>query len=143
MHGFDEASERGMDELSTIGTSHIAELRPDGSIVKTVITPQEVGLQPSRFEELASTRDVKQNALMLLRVILGKDDGPKSDIICLNTAPILYVMGKAKDLREGIAMARHAIRNGQALNKLRDWVGSQNVTPADGLPTLNRMIAEA
>jgi anthranilate phosphoribosyltransferase len=143
MHGLDDASDRGMGELSTIGTSHIEELRSDGSIVKTVITPRDVGLQPGRFEDLASARDVKHNALMLLGVILGKDDGPRSDIICLNTAPLLYVMGKAKDIREGIDMARHAVRNGQALKKLREWVSSQNVTPADGLSVLDRMIAEA
>jgi anthranilate phosphoribosyltransferase len=143
MHGLDDASERGMDELSTIGPSHIAELRPDGSIVNSTITPQDVGLQPGRFEDLASTRDVKQNALMLLRVLLGKDDGPRSDIICLNAAPVLYVMGKVKDIREGIDMARHAVRNGEALKKLREWVSSQNVTSADGLSILDRMIAEA
>jgi anthranilate phosphoribosyltransferase len=143
MHGLDDSSDRGMDELSTIGTSHIEELRSDGSIVKTVITPQDVGLRSGRFEDLASARDVKHNALILLGVILGKDDGPRSDIICLNTAPLLYVMGKAKDIREGIDMARHAVRNGQALKKLREWVSSQNVTPADGLSVLDRMIAEA
>jgi anthranilate phosphoribosyltransferase len=143
MHGRDDSSDRGMDELSTLGTSNIAELRPDGSIVNSTITPQEVGLRSASFEDLASARDVKQNALMLLRVLLGKDEGPRSDIICLNAAPVLYVMGRAKDIREGIDMARHAIRNGQALKKLREWVSCQNVTPADGLPILDRMIAEA
>ena len=53
---------------------------------------------------------------------MGKDEGPRSDIICLNAAPMLYTMGQACDLRTGIAMAREAIANGSALEKLRDWV---------------------
>jgi anthranilate phosphoribosyltransferase len=74
---------------------------------------------------------------------MGKDEGPRSDIICLNAAPMLSIMGQARDLRAGIAMAREAIANGSALEKLRDWVTWQNAQPGDGLPTLERMIARA
>lgn len=142
MHGLDEASGRGMDELSTLGQSHVAELFPDGSIQRSEINAQSLGLAPARFEDLASTRDVHENALRLLGVILGKDTGPRADIVCLNAAPVLYVMGKVKDLGEGIAMARHALQNGKALEKLRHWVTAQNINPADGLSILDRMIAQ-
>ena len=56
---------------------------------------------------------------------------------------MLYIMGQARDLREGLTLAREAIANGSALEKLRAWVTWQNATPADGLPTLERMIAQA
>jgi anthranilate phosphoribosyltransferase len=86
---------------------------------------------------------VKQDALAILRVILGKDTGPRSDIICLNVAPVLYVMGKVSTLDDGIAMARAAIRSGNAEKKLRAWVSWQNAKPEDGLPILGRMVAQA
>jgi anthranilate phosphoribosyltransferase len=143
MHGLEDGTGKGMDELSTIGSSHIGELRADGIIERTQITPEDVGLRRARFEDFASSPDVKESALAILRVILGKDSGPRSDIICLNAAPVLYVMGKVDNLTDGIAMARSAVRNGSAAKKLREWVTWQNAKPQDGLPVLERMIAQA
>ena len=143
MHGLDEATGKGMDELSTMGPTHVAELFPGGHIESYVITPAEVGLRRGRFEELASSRDVQQDAFALLRVIAGKDNGPRSDIVCLNAAPLLHVMGKARDLRDGLDMARQAVADGSALMKLRAWVSSQNERPEDGLQVLERMLEQA
>ena len=71
---------------------------------------------------------------------MGKDQGPRDDIVCLNAAPLLYITGKAKDLKAGIDMAREAIGNGNALEKLRNRVNWQNEKPEDGLPILEKMI---
>jgi anthranilate phosphoribosyltransferase len=84
---------------------------------------------------------VERDAIALLRVIMGRDEGPRRDIVCLNAAPLLYVMGKAKNLKDGIVMAREAIRTGKALEKLRAWVTWQNAKPDEGLAKLQRMIA--
>jgi len=143
MYGLEAGSDMGMDELSTLGPTHVAELRADGRIERSTVTPEDLGLRRARFADLASSREVQQDALALLRVIMGKDEGPRSDIICLNAAPMLYIMGQARDLRTGIAMAREAIANGSALEKLRAWVTWQNTQPGDGLPTLECMIARA
>ena len=143
MHGLEESSGQGMDELSTLGPTHVAELRADGCIERYTVTPEDFGLRRARFADLASSRNVHQDALALLRVLMGKDDGPRHDIICLNAAPMLYIMGQARNLREGMAMARETIANGSALEKLRTWVTWQNTTPADGLSTLERMLALA
>jgi anthranilate phosphoribosyltransferase len=142
MHGLDDQSDKGMDEVSTLGTTHVAELKEDGSIENYEITPEEFGIQKGRFEDVASTREVQRDALALLRVLAGKDTGPRADIVCLNAAPLLYVMGKANDLREGLDMARQAVAEGKALEKLRDWVTWQNEKPEDGLPTLEKMIGQ-
>ena len=140
MHGLDDKSQKGMDEVSTLGTTHVAELKEDGTIEKYTIVPEDFGIKPAQFDEVASSRDVQNDSLMLLRVIMGKDEGPRSDIVCLNAAPLLYVMGKAKDLKEGVDMAREAIENGSALEKLRSWVTWQNENPEDGLSILEQKI---
>lgn len=140
MHGLDDVSGRGLDELSTLGPTHVSELFSDGRTASYILNPEGLGLRRGRFEELASSRDVHRDALALLGVIAGKDDGPRSDIVCLNAAPMLYVMAKARDLRQGIDMAREAVANGRALAKLRQWVTWQNVTPEKGLPILDRML---
>ena len=140
MYGLDDMSQKGMDEVSTLGTTHVAELKEDGTIEKYTFVPEDFGIKRAQFEELASSRNVQNDALTLLRVIMGKDQGPPSDIVCLNAAPLLYVTGKAKDLKEGIDMAREAVANGSALEKLRSWVTWQNETPEAGLPVLEKMI---
>ena len=45
-----------MDEVSTLGTTHVAELKEDGSIDKYTITPGDFGIKPAQFEELAGVR---------------------------------------------------------------------------------------
>ena len=140
MHGLDADGKNGMDEASTLGKTHVAELTEDGRIEKYDLAPEDLGLKRAQFADIASSRDVKNDSLALLRVIMGKDQGPRSDIACLNAAPLLLVTGRAKDLKQGIDMARTAIADGAALAKLRDWVTWQNETPADGLPVLEKMI---
>ncbi len=142
MHGLDDNSGQGMDEVSTLGTTHVAELREDGSIENYEIAPEDFGIPRGTFEEIASTRDVQRDALALLRVLAGKDTGPRADIVCLNTAPLLYVMGKAGSLKQGVEMARQAIADGRPVEKLRDWVTWQNDKPEDGIPKLETLIGQ-
>ena len=85
---------------------------------------------------------MKRDALALLRILAGKDGGPRCDIVCLNAAPLLYITGKAKTLEEGLQMARGAVASGKALAKLRDWVTWQNESPEDGLHILGEMLGQ-
>jgi len=142
MHGLDEQSGKGMDEVSTVGPTHVAELNEDKTIKTYDLRPEDFGIQRARFEDVASSRDVHKDALALLKVLAGKDKGPRYDIVCLNAAPLLYATDKAKDLRAGLEMAREAVTDGRALKKLRDWVSWQNETPEKGLPTLEKMLAQ-
>lgn len=142
MHGLDENSDKGMDEVSTLGVTHVAELRENGSIENYEITPEDFGIKRGAFEEVASSRDVQKDAVALLKVLAGRDTGPRADIVCLNAAPLLYVMGKAKDLGQGVEMARQATAEGKPVEKLRDWVTWQNEKPEDGIPTLEKMLAQ-
>jgi anthranilate phosphoribosyltransferase len=142
MHGLDDESKKGMDEISILGTTHGAELGEDGSIRTFTLTPEEFGIKRARFEDIASSRDVQRDALALLRVLAGKDRGPRYDIVCLNAAPLLYITGRAATLQYGLKMAREGVATGKALAKLRDWVTWQNEKPEDGLPILEKMLAQ-
>ena len=142
MHGLDDQSHLGMDEVSILGPTKVAELAEDGEIRQYTLTPEEFGVKKARFEDVASSREVKSDALALLRVLAGRDEGPRADIVCLNAAPLLYVTGKAGDLKEGFAMARKALNDGGALEKLRQWVKWQNQNPEDGEPKLESMIGQ-
>jgi anthranilate phosphoribosyltransferase len=85
---------------------------------------------------------VKRDALALLRVLAGKDTGPRADVVCLNAAPLLYITGRASTLKDGLRMASEAVAGGKALAKLRDWVSWQNEMPEDGIPRLEKMLEQ-
>jgi anthranilate phosphoribosyltransferase len=70
------------------------------------------------------------------------EQGPKTDIVCLNAAPILYLMGKARDLKEGFGISRRTLESGKALAKLREWVREQNSDAEHGENKLECLLRE-
>jgi len=113
VHGHD-----GMDELTTTGSTSIAELK-NGEIRVFEITPADVGLTPARLSDLIGG-DAEVNAAAIRRVLAGAHE-PFRDIVVLNAGAALYVADLASDLAEGVRMAAAAIddgRAGRALEKL-------------------------
>lgn len=143
MYGLDDSSDKGMDELSTVGISMVSELRADGSIVQGTMDARDFGISRADHAEIASSRDRKHDALTLLRVIMGSARQSQIDIVCLNAAPMLYIADVVGTIEDGVARARRAIADGSALAKLRDWVTWQNIAPDDGKATLERMLSRA
>jgi anthranilate phosphoribosyltransferase len=101
----------GLDELTTAGTTQVAELR-DGKVRTFTLTPEEVGLSRARREDLKGG-DAESNAGKL-RDLLAGEQGPRRDIVLLNSAAALVVAGKAEDVRDGIRLAARSIDTGAA-----------------------------
>ncbi|MDI6811674.1 MAG: anthranilate phosphoribosyltransferase, partial [archaeon] len=126
VHGMNEDGTEGMDEVSTLGESIIAELHENGEITTYTAIPEEFGIQRADEHALLPASNIKEEALCFLKILSGVKQGPKADIICLNAAPILYLMGKAGDLSEGVEMARKTLEVGKGIAKLGEWVREQN-----------------
>ncbi len=102
----------GLDELTTAGISDVAVL--DAGRVSTFrISPRNAGLPDSKPEDLIGGNAVENAAH--IRAVLGGLKGPYRDIVLLNAAAALLVAGKAKTLREGVALAAELIDSGKAL----------------------------
>lgn len=140
-HGTSGNGVGGMDELSPVGKSHVGELDPDGDINHYTVDPQSLGLKNDiALTDIAAGTDRREEALRLLRVLTGADTGPAYETVCLNAAPIFYVAGQADSLRQGVEKARETIDSGQALNKLSQWVKTQNRNPRAGEETLSSLL---
>lgn len=117
-HGSD-----GLDEITTSGTTHIASLQ--GGHVRTFeISPEEIGLKRAKPEDLRGG-DAEANATALMGVLKG-NKGPYRDIAVLNAAAALVVAGRAKDLKEGAAVATKSIESGEAEGRLGRLVAVSN-----------------
>ena len=76
------------------------------------IAPEDVGFKREKPEALRGG-DAEHNAKALLGVLKGQR-GAFRDVAVLNAAAALVVAGKAKDLKDGAALALKSIDSGEA-----------------------------
>jgi anthranilate phosphoribosyltransferase len=140
-HGTSGNGVGGIDELSPLGKSYVAELEPDGNILHYTVDPYSVGLRDTiTLKDIAARNDQREEAHRLLRLFTGIDKGPLYETICLNTAPIFYVTEEVDTLQKGVEKARDIINSGQAMDKLWQWVQAQNRNPHAGKENLKALL---
>lgn len=120
MHGAD-----GMDELTTTGVTHVAEL-VNGQVRTFDVTPEDAGLAVASPDDLKGGEPA-ENAAALRGVLQGQKNAFR-DIVLLNAAAGLIVAEKTETLREGAAMAAEVLDNGRALARLEQLVAISNET---------------
>ena len=118
VHGAD-----GMDELSTTGTSLVAELK-GGEVATFEATPAQAGLPEGKLEDLKGG-DALRNA-QVLQAMLDGEHGPFRDVVLYSSAAGLIVAGKASDLKQGVALAAEAVDSGAAKRVLDHLVAITN-----------------
>lgn len=118
----------GIDEVSNIGKTKIVEFTTKQT--KTfIIDPSDLGIKKAKFEDIKAISK-ERNIIDFLRVLYGKERGPRRDIVLANTAASLYVMDRVKDLAEGVKLAGKIIDEGLAFKKLEalvDFFGDKNL----------------
>src|SRR3954467_7507986 len=92
----------GMDELTTTGTTRVAEFK-DSKVVEFEVEPEDAGVKPATIDQLKGGEPAHNAALM--RDLLGGAHGPLRDIVLLNSAAALVVAGRADNLRDGAELA--------------------------------------
>ena len=116
VHGLAEDS-AGMDNISTSGATTIAELHDD-KITSAVLDVSWLGIPRAPVAELQGG-NARENAATIGGILAGEITGPRRDMVIANAAGGFVVAGLARDLNEGIALAREQIDAGRALAKLR------------------------
>ena len=122
VHGSD-----GLDELTTTGTSYVAELK-DGKVATFEVTPEDAGL-PRVAADALKGGDPAFNA-KAIHAMLDGAPGPYRDIVLLNAAAALIVAGKAADLKAGVKLVAEAIASGKAKATLAALVATSTKVPA-------------
>ena len=88
------------------------------------VSPKNAGLPQAKPSDLTGG-DAAENATHI-RALLEGNQGPLRDIVLLNAGAALLVAGKAKTLREGVALAADSIASGRAKAVLEALVALRN-----------------
>jgi len=116
-----------VDELTVTGNTEVAELS-EGNVRTYSVCPEDVGLGRSKLVDLQGG-ETPEDAAAILRDILGGAEGPKRDMLLLNSGAALYAAGKAPGMNSGVELAADTIDSGAALARLEALINfSQNVS---------------
>jgi len=109
----------GMDEISLGASTLVGELR-DGQVHEYDIHPEDFGIAMSASRNLKVTS--AEESIALLHAVLDNQPGPANDIVALNAGAALYVADVASSIAEGVMRAREVIANGQARQRLQQYI---------------------
>jgi anthranilate phosphoribosyltransferase len=143
VHGLSADSGRGMDEFSTLGETLVAELTEEGEILEYTVHPKDLGLRIGSQAAILHQGDRNSEALSLSKVLAGQDKGDRREIVCLNAAPLLYMMGHTSDLMEGVQKAGDILDSQRPIRTLGAWVAEQNSDPKERLERLDDLTNQA
>lgn len=109
----------GLDEISLAGETHVAELK-QGEVTEYTLVPEDVGLHRQSLEGLQVGSSAE--SLALIQAAFAGINEKAIDMIALNSGAALYAADRAATLKEGVALAKEAMLNGSAANKLAQLV---------------------
>jgi anthranilate phosphoribosyltransferase len=113
-------SSDGLDELSCTCENDIT-LITENEIKHIRFHPKEIGLESAGLENLMVC--TKEDSIRdTLRVIYGDGDKHKQNTVYLNASAALVIGRIAADFREGIEIARAAVRDGRAQKLLSEYI---------------------
>jgi len=118
----------GMDEISLSGETMVGELK-DGKITEYTIHPADFGMPVFDIAALrvANAAESKERVLQAL----AGDPGPVGDIVLLNAGAALYAADVVGSIRDGVDVAREAVRSGAARARLARFVEfTRSLAPA-------------
>jgi anthranilate phosphoribosyltransferase len=118
VHGSD-----GLDEITLTGPSFVAALEK-GEIRSFEVSPEDVGLKRAPGDSLKGG-DAGANAFALRNVLAGQPSAYR-DVALLNAAAALVVAGRAKDLKEGVALGIRSLDEGAAAERLQRLIAVSN-----------------
>jgi len=105
-------SRDGLDEIS-ISSPTVGMLVTQENTEEILIVPEDFQFKQTSMDKIKAFSE-KENINIFYKVLRG-EKGPERDVVLLNSGAAIYVSGKARDMKEGIEMAKEAVDSGKAL----------------------------
>jgi anthranilate phosphoribosyltransferase len=100
--------EDGLDEVTLTGKTHITELNR-GKIKNYTLTPEDFGIKRAKFSEIKGGSPEK-NTEIAMEILRGDCETRHLDLVLINCALALKLVGKTNDLKEAYKIAKTTIR---------------------------------
>ncbi len=110
------SSREKMDEVSISDITYAAHLH-GGKIDYFEIDPEAVGIKKAPFEAILGG-DAEKNAEIFRNVLNNRATEAQRDMVLINAAFALVAEGMARDVQEGLEIAREGLLSGKAAAKL-------------------------
>lgn len=110
------SSREKMDEISISDITYAARLHKD-TIEYFEINPEAIGIKKAPFEAILGGEAV-QNATILTNILNNRATDAQRDMVLINAAYALIAEGMARDVQEGLEIARDGLLSGKAAQKL-------------------------
>lgn len=110
------SSKEKMDEISISDITYAAQLQND-VIRYFEIDPQSYGIKKAPFEAILGG-EAPQNAQIMLDIFNNRATDAQRDMVLMNAAYALIADGMARDVQDGLEIAREGLLSGKASQKL-------------------------
>ena len=118
------SSRDGMDEISICDVTYATRLK-EGRSEDIMIDPTAYGLKLAPKEAIVGGSAI-DNAIITQGVLKNFITDAKRDIVLINTAAALMVDGKARDMQDGLEIAREVLDSGKAWEHLQKIIKVSN-----------------
>lgn len=110
------SSREHMDEISISDISYAARLK-EGVVKHYEIDPTSYGISKQPLSSIVGG-DAKENAKILHNIFNNAATDAQRDIVLINAANAFIVDGKARDIQDGLEIAKEALLSSKAKEKL-------------------------
>jgi len=118
------SSAEGMDEVSISDVTYASQLK-DGVTKEFIIDPTQYGIKRVPLKAIIGG-DAKENAQILYNIFDGTATDAQRDIVLINSALSFMVDGVARDIQDGLEIARESIESKKAKTKLQNIIEISN-----------------
>jgi len=109
--------EDGLDEITITDGTRVSRYA-NNAVENFFVSPEDFGVKRGKLTDLVGA-DKDANARITISILNG-ENGPKRDVVLMNSSAALVVAGKAKDFRSGAEIAAEALDSGKAMKKLKE-----------------------
>ncbi len=110
------SSREKMDEISISDITYAARLQ-NNKIDYFEIDPEAIGIKKVPFEAILGG-EAQENATILTNILNNRATDAQRDMVLINAAYALIAEGAARDVQEGLEIARDGLLSGKAAQKL-------------------------
>jgi anthranilate phosphoribosyltransferase len=106
----------GLDEVSIAAPTRLKGFK-HGEEIDFVLEPEAVGLKRAP-QSAVQPADAHESLGDFLRIVCGRERGPKRDLVALNSGVVFYLTDRAPTIEAGIELAVRRLESGEVEQKL-------------------------